>query len=473
MVTTTLFVFFLIFAKFDQEAAEAIQLKNKLIMSNTRLTLPTSRDQEMFQNSALLCGTNFSYSCKKITCSPSGPLLVTKHCATYDQDTQLLAICSGCPYFQLSSYNVTTDGYIRLPRNLSQLNDYMCAPLNRKGIVCSECADGFGPSLNSFGYKCANCTNVWYGVPLFLFLEYVPITVFYLFILAFRISVTSPPMPCFIMYAQAIIITSYMSIYSDFSLKQIMLNDDGDLRLDIKIINTIYGVFSLDYFSLIIPPFCISKHIKTIHLIFCGYISVFYPLVLIFLTWLCVELHGRNVQPLVWLWRPFHRCFVRLRRGWDTKSDIVDVFITFFFLSYSKSMFQTFMLAATKRFRSFNESGDSIELYIRTAVDMSVTAGSTLHHSFQIPAIVNFMVYNLLPPLLLTLYPFKAFRWCLSKCRLNFMALNIFVEKINSCYRNGLEGGRDMRSLAGLYLFLRILVCQVGFISYILFHENG
>ena len=36
-------------------------------------------------------------------------------------------------------------------------------------------------------------------------------------------------------------------------------------------------------------------------------------------------------------------------------------------------------------------------------------------------------------------------------------ALNTFVEKFYSCYRDGLDGGRDMRSFASLYLFIRIL----------------
>ena len=36
-------------------------------------------------------------------------------------------------YFQPNVYNITTDNHVQLPRNLSQLNDYMCSPLNRKG----------------------------------------------------------------------------------------------------------------------------------------------------------------------------------------------------------------------------------------------------------------------------------------------------------------------------------------------------
>ena len=73
--------------------------------------------------------------------------------------------------------------YLDLPGNLTDLNDFMCGPMSRKGLICSECIDGFAPAITSFGYQCSNCTeSAWYGVPLFLFLEFVPITVFYFII---------------------------------------------------------------------------------------------------------------------------------------------------------------------------------------------------------------------------------------------------------------------------------------------------
>ena len=95
-----------------------------------------------------------------------------------------------CPYFQVKGHNVTDYGYIKLPDCISELNDYMCGPMNRKGLLCKECIDHFGPSLTSVGYHCSNCTDAWYGVPLYLFLEFVPITLFYLAILTFRICLT-------------------------------------------------------------------------------------------------------------------------------------------------------------------------------------------------------------------------------------------------------------------------------------------
>ena len=100
-------------------------------------------------------------------------------------------------------------------------------------------------------------------------------------------------------------------------------------------------------------------------------------------------------------------------------SAITDVFATFFFLSYSKSMFQLFAFLSIKHFSSYNESGISTEVHPQMAMDLSIAAWSQYHYSFLIPAALTFVVYNIVPLLLLTLYPFKVFRSCLSKCRLN------------------------------------------------------
>ena len=412
---------------------------------------------------------NSTIDCQLITCTSSGPWLDSGYCATYSEDTRTLSIAS-CPYFQprASGYNITKNGKIsiQLPRNLSQLNDYMCGPLNRKGVVCSECADGFGPSVTSFGYRCVNCTDAWYGVPLFLFLEFFPTTVLYVIILAFQISVTSAPMPCFIMYAQFVVIAYYLSIFDNNSFREAIFTERGHIRIDMQVNHAFYGVFNLDFFQFLKPSVCISNNLKSIHVVFLGYISVLYPILLIILTWICVELHGRNFRPLVWLWRPFHRCFVRLRRGWDTRSDIIDVFVSFFLLSYSRCVYQTALFFSIQAIRSYDERGHCYKVDNRAVVDLSIRIGNREHLLFVIPAAVFFFVYNILPPLLLILYPFKVFRSCLSKCHLNIIVVNTFVEKLNSCYRNGLDGGRDMRSLSGLYFFLRMVIYIVGLTSY-------
>lgn len=93
------------------------------------------------------------------------------------------------------SLEITKDNYIRLPSNVSDLNGYMCGPMNSKGLLCSQCEDGFGLAVFSIGHTCTNCTGVWCGVPLYLFIEFVPITIFYFI----NISVTSAPMVALIL----------------------------------------------------------------------------------------------------------------------------------------------------------------------------------------------------------------------------------------------------------------------------------
>ena len=92
----------------------------------------------------------------------------------------------------------------KLPDNISELNDYMCGPMNRKGLLCKDCIDGFAVSATSVGYKCSNCSDTWYGVPLYLVLELAPITAFYLFILVFQIHITSAPMISFVTYSRSV-----------------------------------------------------------------------------------------------------------------------------------------------------------------------------------------------------------------------------------------------------------------------------
>ena len=100
----------------------------------------------------------------------------------------------------------------------------------------------------------------------------------------------------------------------------------------------------LTFMSNAVPPFCVSSNLSLYHRAILGYITAFYPMMLIVVTWICIELHDRNFRVIVYLWRPFHRCFVRLRRGWDTKNDLIDVFATFFLLSYVKIFYQTILL---------------------------------------------------------------------------------------------------------------------------------
>ena len=183
----------------------------------------------------------------------------------------------------LGGYNLTETGRVLLPDEISELNSYMCEPLNRKGYLCGECKSGYGPGpfIKSCTNVCHFCQDTWHEITLYLALEFIPITAFYLLILIFQIRLTSAPMTCFITYCQLIVLAFHKECASQWAtsfFSKIKYGyHSGTLRMGTKILLSVYGVFNLDFFHYILPPFCISSKLRPIHVIFFGYTSVFYP----------------------------------------------------------------------------------------------------------------------------------------------------------------------------------------------------
>ena len=353
-------------------------------------------------------------------------------------------------YYSFNPSAIVDGLYVMLPDNASELNDFMCGPVNRKGRVCSECIDGFAPSVTSIGFQCSNCTtSTWYGVLLYSFLEFVPITVFYLVIYFFRVSLTSSPLTYCVMYSQ-------LSNYG-FTQKPVltMLQSSHEITF-LKILITFHGVWNLDFFRYIIPPFCVSPNLKFIHVFFLGYISALYPLLLIGLTWVSMQSYSCSIKPLTWLWNK-----VSCRRATkDSKTTITDIFATFFLLSYSKLCFISMMTLG----RSYTINTQSqLDEYVR--VDLRIRFLSKEHIPYVVIASIVGIVLGVLPALVLIIYPVRLLRslFLLDRLGGHYNAvLNIFVEKFYCCYRDGLDGGRDRRSFASLHLICRLLGGLIG-----------
>ena len=139
------------------------------------------------------CVRNEVYSSvyPKVRCRESGAIVAPGYCTTFEEDNG--TFISACPYFQPHGLNFTHPGYT-LPRNITELNDYMCGAMKMKNRLCSNCFDGFGPSFKTTGFQCSNCTGRWYGVPLYLLLDLGPTTILYLIVVIFHVSFTSAPM---------------------------------------------------------------------------------------------------------------------------------------------------------------------------------------------------------------------------------------------------------------------------------------
>jgi hypothetical protein len=71
--------------------------------------------------SKLLCSSDLNKRHVYVNCSQNGEFLTPGNCATYDEDMEALSLFS-CSDFQ-PNVIISARGYVKLPSNLSQLND--------------------------------------------------------------------------------------------------------------------------------------------------------------------------------------------------------------------------------------------------------------------------------------------------------------------------------------------------------------
>ena len=267
------------------------------------------------------CSCNNSYN--EVVCGSHSALLQLGFCMTYNSKTKT-AEYGPCPY--IAHYETVSKDYIfyiQFPQNVSLLDKSMCGPLNREGELCGRCKDGYGIALYSYTLECSKCWEHGYGWVLYFFLELFPITVMYFLVVIFHIRATSSPLSALVFMSQIVVYTIRLNITLHMYIEN---NVTGFSYLALKVLLVLCGIWSLDFFRAVIPPFCVSSNIKMVHALALEYLVAFYPIFLILLTYVSIKLHDNNFRLLVWLWKPFHRHFVYLRRSWDSKASIINTY---------------------------------------------------------------------------------------------------------------------------------------------------
>ena len=189
----------------------------------------------------------------------------------------------------------------------------------------------------------------------------------------------------------------------------------------------------------------------TLQVLALDYLIGVYPLLLIALTYISVCLHDRYTL-VVRLWQPMYRVFMCIRNEWNIRGSLVQAFATFLVLSYVKILNVSFDLL-TPVFMTTVDGKVLKEVYV-------FNAGNVLHFGkehrpYGRLACVMLALFNVLPIIVLLLYPCSCVRRFLSWCGLNFPSLHIFMDTFQGSYRHKL---RDCRYFAALYLFARLML---------------
>ena len=97
-----------------------------------------------------------------------------------------------CPYSHTEN---ATDRLHTVMPDPDVLEDVMCGPYNRKGLLCGECKDGYGPILHQYDVKCVKCSkhSLGYATMIYIALKVIPTTLVFICMILFHLDFTSGP----------------------------------------------------------------------------------------------------------------------------------------------------------------------------------------------------------------------------------------------------------------------------------------
>ena len=329
--------------------------------------------------------------------------------------------------------------------NVSTLNNAMCGSLHRASQMCGGCEEGYAPPVYSYSLACVECSNYKYNWLKFVAIALLPLTMFYVAVVILRISALSANLDIFILLCQLMSAPGMMQLYGLY-LPLIPLT----LRRLTQLILSLYGVWNLDFFRTMYTPFCLHPDLTSLQVLILDYIVAVYPLLLIFITYICISLHDRY-RVLVLLWSPFYRCLARIRSEWYIRKSLVDVFATFLLLSYVKILnISTLLLTPTALYNVHGQKLHDCVLYF----DGTVQYLSKDHIPYALLAIFMLSIFNIVPIIVLCLYPCQWFQRCLNHCPCQLQALRTFMDAFQGSFKTT---PYDCRYFAAVYLFLRVL----------------
>ena len=319
--------------------------------------------------------------------------------AGYIRDDSVL-VTARCPpgYCFPNNNNI-----IQLPSQAGneQLDQLICSPRNRQGVLCGRCKPGYNIYANSKYYECGECT-VKSGIVVQIFAKFVPLYVFLLAIILLDINLASGHLNTFVFFSQML---PFLDLYAG---GQIPIPPAA--KPFVEFYQFCYNVFNLQYFESLdsFPGVCTLNYESALTVTILDYFVALNPVIIIFIVWLimytsdyCIFMGKRNFVEKV-----SHRLRQLFRRVKPNKNvSLSESFfrglVTFLVLSYSK-----FSLVTLSILTPAYLSGPGGKSYNTVAsLDGTLDYFGHGHLPYAIPAILVLIFIVLLPLAILAMYP--------------------------------------------------------------------
>ena len=368
----------------------------------------------------------------------------------YTPNSPPIPVAGGC------IFNCVNSSYVKCSDIIYHSAPSDCASLNRQGTLCGPCLDGYTVPAYSYELKCIRCDSQLENWGLYIVFAFLPLTVIIVVILVFRINVLSPKLYTFVFSSQIVSTPVLLKVILHYVSTHKKLHNNI-YRIPLVFLSAFYGVWNLDFFRvLLLPDVCINA--IPLHILVLDYLIAIYPMLLMAIAYIIVELYSFGFRPLRYTWKPFHYFFARFRRHLGIENTIMDAFVTFFFLSTTKLLSVSFALLMGTTIYTSDEKIYSRNLYY----DPSIKYFGKEHLPYAMMANAILVFFIAFPTSLLLLYQFKVYQTCLTRCKIRGGTLDTFVDTFQKYYKDGSNSTWDCRWFAGFFILLK----STGYVVY-------
>ena len=160
------------------------------------------------------------------------------------------------------------------------------------------------------------------------------------------------------------------------------------------------------------------------------YLVAVYPMILVLLTYLFVKFDDSFRLNMCLCW-PVYKCLRHFRKELNIKSSLISAFATMLLLSYVKILNVTANILSSEY--NYDMHGNNGHLYVY--YDTNTLYLSREHLPYFMTAITMSLV-NIIPLLLLCIYPCRCFQRCLNSTGLQHQVLHTFMDAFQGCYKH-------------------------------------
>ena len=163
--------------------------------------------------------------------------------------------------------------------NFVEKSNKFCFHLHQTG---GECEENYTLPVYSYYLGCVKCDSYKNGWIKIIAAAFLPLTLFYIIVIMFRLSATSPMLNALVMVNQVLAIPSVIhQLYSSNLVTYPYYHVSFTSQFFVELI---FAVWNVDFFRSIYSSICLYPNLKYQQILLLEYIIGVYPLSLIFLT---------------------------------------------------------------------------------------------------------------------------------------------------------------------------------------------